>query len=194
VLHAGDDFAAAHAALRDLDVALREVRRPATAEKREEIRGLWEIAMAHYRQNEVDRVESGWAADDLTPPRPWWQIEAELLAGPEPIATPQLVDEPDGRAERWAFPPASFWHVLDQRVTRGKLATVNGLSEQTRRARELTFVGRTRVKVLVGWVDEHPELARRASKLHETPAGFRATAQGILLPRPPKPAARLALR
>jgi hypothetical protein len=95
-LHEHDDFAGAHAALRNLEVARRELRRPASAEKLAEIHDLWEIAMAHYRQNDVDPVEYGLAADDLVPPPPWWQIKAELLARPEPHH--EVVTATDGPA------------------------------------------------------------------------------------------------
>jgi hypothetical protein len=198
-----DDFAAAHAAFQDLEAVLREVRRnmaleqrPATAEEYIDVLCRWEIARAHYVNNEEERALWGWAADDLESPTPWWTIEAELMVRPEPPRQVEHEGEQsddvmlDGRALRWAIPNASFWHVFDQRVKRGKLATVNALSEQTRRARELAFIGRTRVKELVTWIDNHPDQAQRASQLHEIPAGFRATAQGVLLPRPPKSASQ----
>jgi hypothetical protein len=93
-------------------------------------------------------------------------------------------NELDRRWARWAIPNVSFWHVLEQRVKNGKLATINGLSEQTRRSPRLKFVGRTRVGQFVDWIDTHPEQAERAWRLHEIPAGFRATGEGVLLPRP----------
>jgi hypothetical protein len=86
----------------------------------------------------------------------------------------------------------SFWYVLEQRLKKGKLVTANGLSEQTRRSPSLQFVGRTRVGALVAWIDEHPDQAARAWELHETPAGFRATAAGVLVPKRRKSASRRA--
>ena len=78
---------------------------------------------------------------------------------------------------------AAFWLILEQRVKNGKLANPNKLSEMTRRSRRVPFVGRTRVGHLVEWIDEHPDQAQRALRLHETPAGFRATADGVLVPK-----------
>jgi hypothetical protein len=111
-----------------------------------------------------------------------------------PTRSTASIEYVDGRAGRWAYPTASFWLVLDQRVKRGKLATIHGLSEQTRRSRELEFVGRTRVGELVAWVDENLEQARRASRLHEIPTGFRATREGVLPPWHVKPAAHRGSR
>jgi hypothetical protein len=68
-------------------------------------------------------------------------------------------------------------------VKNGKLAKVHALSEQTRRNPNLPFVGRTRMKNLVAWIDAHPEQARHAWELHDIPAGFRATADGVIVPR-----------
>jgi hypothetical protein len=90
--------------------------------------------------------------------------------------------EPDARRERSRIPLSAFWLILEQRVKSGKLATVNSLSEQTRRRANVDFVGRTRVTKLVNWIDEHPEQARRAWELHDIPAGFRATRDGIIVP------------
>jgi hypothetical protein len=102
--------------------------------------------------------------------------------------------ELDARQERWRIPLPAFWLILEQRLKRGKLATVNSLSEQTRHRDGIPFVGRTRVGKLVQWIEDHPEQAQRAGELHETPAGFRATADGVLVPRPREPGSRHASR
>jgi hypothetical protein len=117
--------------------------------------------------------------------------EEEAVSEPKPA---HAADGVDGRFDRWRIPLPSFWYVLEQRVKNGKLAKVNALSEQTRRNSQLQFVGRTRVGGLVDWIDEHPEQARRALELHETPAGFRATPEGVLVPRPGRAASRRGSR
>jgi hypothetical protein len=115
-------------------------------------------------------------------------------SGPKSAADEKQDRELDGRLDRWRIPTASFWYILEQRVKNGKLATVNALSEQTRRSPKLTFVGRTRVGQLVEWIDAHPEQARLAWTLHDIPAGFRATGEGVLVPGLSNTALRRASR
>jgi hypothetical protein len=93
-----DVFMGEHAALRDFEIALREVlremalhQRPATATERERVRECWEFAGAYYRNNKAERESTGWAADDLEEPPPWWRVEAELTAVP-----PLAIAAPDG--------------------------------------------------------------------------------------------------
>ena len=103
------------------------------------------------------------------------------LTQPVPLTTnkPKL----DERAERWRIPTAAFWLVLEQRVKRGKAVSVHSLVEETRRHPKVPFLGKTRVTKLVDWIDAHPEQAQHALDRHETPAGFRATSRGVLVPR-----------
>jgi hypothetical protein len=92
----------------------------------------------------------------------------------------------DERTERWRIPTATFWYILERRVKAGRNVTENGLSEETRRNPNYEFVGRTRMKHLVKWIDDHPEQAERAvassRQLHDIPPQFRATARGVLIP------------
>jgi hypothetical protein len=208
----GDEvaFAVEYGAYRNLEVARRRVRvamarrgGAATAEELAHVRYRHDVAWAVYRHNEDELKLTGYGAR-LRPPPDWWEVEAELFVEPVSVistvasvasderASEELLD--DGRVDRWRMPTASFWYVLEQRVKKGNLVSVHGLSEQTRRKPTLPFVGRTRVGNLVDWIDAHPEQAQRALALHEMPAGFRATADGVLVPPPPNAASLRAPR
>jgi hypothetical protein len=84
-----DLYAAEHRALCDLEVCLREVRRDmsrrqgrATAGQRERVRECWKVASLYYYADETELRETGFGAEDLEPPPPWWKIGAELSVKP----------------------------------------------------------------------------------------------------------------
>jgi len=157
---------------------LRRRRAPTTHVEMAELRRRWETWSRIYQREDPasPRVYGHVVYPGVSRPPPWEEIEAEFAPADE-----AGIERVDQREERWRIPNAAFWLILEQRVKRGRLATVNGLSEMTRR-NNVGFVGRTRVAKLVQWVDDHPEQAQRALALHETPAGFRATAEGVLVP------------
>jgi hypothetical protein len=115
-LHAFDFFAGVHAALRNFDIARREVhrqmrlhRRPATEAQIAKIHDVHEVAMAVFRNNEVEHAECGWAAEDLECPPPWWKVEAELLAHPDPLQEVVVSGSPRAEAQEQQSPKYPDW-------------------------------------------------------------------------------------
>jgi hypothetical protein len=118
-----DPFFSEHAAMRDLEIARREVhhnqaveQRRANDEERERVFAALEAAQLYFGENEAERSDdpdrSGWGADDLKNPPARWEVEAELDSVPLPLGVASadeylLVNGPlaEGRPEPLEQPP-----------------------------------------------------------------------------------------
>jgi hypothetical protein len=104
----------------------------------------------------------------------WWRLVAawDLLdAGTEDL----LVEN-----HSWPVPFQTFWKIFRLAVEEG--ASARRLAKETDENDKLEFVNRIKAGVLVAWVKENPEEARRRLRVAELPPGFSATQGGVVFP------------